>query len=106
MAWASLAAAGLSELALVSALGRSDGFRRLLPTLLVAASAAVSFFLLSLAIQAGVPASTAYAVWVGIGAVGAVVLGVTRMGERLAASQLLGIAMVIVGVITLKLVGG
>jgi len=101
-AWWLLLAAGLLEIVWAVGMKATDGFSRPLPTVVVIVAALASFVLLGLAMKA-LPVGTAYAVWVGIGAAGAALLGIVLFGE--AASWIrLGCALLIVaGVLGLKL---
>ena len=80
MSWAILFVAGLFEVGWAVGLKYADGFTRLWPTVLTAAAMLVSFWLLGIAMNT-LPVSTAYGIWVGIGAVGTVLLGITLFGE-------------------------
>jgi quaternary ammonium compound-resistance protein SugE len=82
MFWLVLVLSGALEAVWATALAASDGFRRPRPTMLFGASLALSMAGLAWAMT-GLPAGTAYAVWVGIGAVGTVLLAVARHQERL-----------------------
>lgn len=105
MAWVMLFVAGLFEVGFVMGLNFSEGFTRLLPTLATFVSGGISFYLLSLVMQS-IPVGTAYAVWTAIGAAGAVLLGVFLLGEPANALRLAGIAVVLGGVVMLKLAEG
>ena len=83
----------------------SEGFTRLLPSVATFVSGGISFYLLSLAMQS-IPVGTAYAVWTAIGAAGAVLLGVFLLGEPANALRMAGIAVVLGGVLMLKLAEG
>ena len=82
MYWLVLVLSGALEAVWATALAASDGFRRPRPTILFAVSLVLSMAGLAWAMT-GLPAGTAYAVWVGIGAVGTVLLAVARGQERL-----------------------
>ena len=97
--------AGLFEVGFVMGLNFSEGFTRLLPSLATFVSGGISFYLLSVAMQS-IPVGTAYAVWTAIGAAGAVLLGVFLLGEPANALRLVGIAVVLGGVVMLKLAEG
>jgi quaternary ammonium compound-resistance protein SugE len=102
MAWALLVAAGLLEVVWATALERSDGFSRLGPSVLGIAAATASFVLLSAALR-DLPVGTAYAVWVGIGAVGVVVAGVVVQGEPASLAKLAFLGLILAGVVGLRL---
>lgn len=105
MAWMILVVAGLFEVGMVMGLNFSEGFTKLLPSVLMVASGGISFYLLSVAMQS-IPVGTAYAVWTAIGAAGAVLLGVLLLGEPANALRMAGIAVVLGGVLMLKLAEG
>lgn len=105
MAWLILIVAGLFEMGMVVGLDLSEGFRRLWPSLLMLVSGGISFYLLSVAMQS-IPASTAYAVWTAIGASGAVLVGILFLGDSTSLLRLAGIAVVLGGVVMLRLAEG
>lgn len=102
MAWVALVFAGLLEIGWAVGLKYTDGFTRPLPSLATAAAIAASMLLLSIAARA-IPIGTAYAVWVGIGAVGAAVLGIVLFGESSNPARLFFIVMLVVSIAGLKL---
>lgn len=85
------------------ALKQADGFTRLWPSLIGFTTAVVSFVMLSVALK-GLPVGTAYAVWVGIGAAGVALAGMVVLGESASPLRLASLALVLLGVIGLKLV--
>ena len=95
MFWLVLVISGALEAVWATALAASDGFRRPRPTALFAACLLLSMIGLAWAMTA-LPAGTAYAVWVGIGAVGTVLLAVARGKERLGGART-GLLVVLVG---------
>jgi quaternary ammonium compound-resistance protein SugE len=103
MSWIYLFFAGLFEIGWAVGLKYTHGFTRLLPSLATAASMVVSLGLLGLALR-GLPLGTAYAVWTGIGIVGTVVFGILVLGEPATALRLASIALIVAGVVGLKLV--
>ena len=103
MAWAFLGIAGLCEIAFTVALKYAAGFTRMWPSLAFIAAYAASAWFLSLAIRT-IPVGTAYAVWTGIGAVGAAGLGIWLFAEPATAARLAFIALIVIGVAGLKLV--
>jgi quaternary ammonium compound-resistance protein SugE len=105
LAWAVLAAAGLLEVAWSYAMKRSDGFTRLWPSVATLVAASLSFALLSYALRS-LPLGTAYAAWTGIGALGAFALGVAVLGEPATALRLGSAALILLGIIGLKLASG
>ena len=101
-AWLMLVIAGLLEVGWTLGLKQSDGFTRFWPSVLTILGALGSFWLLSLAMK-DLPVGTAYAVWVGIGAVGTAILAVFLFGEPVNAMRVAGIALIIGGIVALKL---
>lgn len=101
MPWVLLVIAGLLETAWAIGLKYSEGFTRLWPSVLTAAGIVVSLYLLSIAART-LPIGTAYAVWVGIGAAGAVVLGILLLGESANPARLFFLALLVVALIGLK----
>lgn len=100
MAWLLIVVAGLIEVAWALALKESDGFSRLVPSLIFLPLYLVSAVLLGLALK-NLPVGTGYAVWVGIGAVGAAVAGFILFGEDLGPGRAIPIGLIAVGVIWL-----
>ncbi|WP_437316028.1 DMT family transporter [Sorangium sp. So ce385] len=105
MAWALLIGAGLLEIVWATALKYTDGFTRLWPSLVGIGGAALSFFLLSVSLKT-LPMGTAYAVWVGVGALGVALAGIVALGESASPLRLAFLAVILVGIIGLKLVEG
>jgi quaternary ammonium compound-resistance protein SugE len=103
MAWVFLFLAGLFEVGCAMGLKETDGFTRLVPSLLTAASMVVSLGLLGLALRT-LPLGTAYAIWTGIGTVGTVVAGMMIYGEPASAVRLGCVALIVTGIVGLKLV--
>ncbi len=104
MAWLILFVAGLIEAGWAIGLKYSDGFTRFWPSVLTIAGIVVSMFMLSIAART-LPIGTAYVVWVGIGATGAVVLGMLFLNEPMSPARLFFLALVIAGIIGLKVTG-
>jgi quaternary ammonium compound-resistance protein SugE len=102
MAWAILVLAGLFEVGWAIGLKYTEGFSRLWPTVWTAAAMIVSLWLLGIAMKS-LPVGTAYAVWVGVGAVGTVVLGIALLGEPANPGRLASVALIIAGIVGLKL---
>ncbi len=102
MAWTYLLIAGLLEIGWVIGLKYTEGWSRLVPSLLTAATMAASFYFLSLAVRS-LPIGTAYAVWTGIGTVGAAILGVLIFGEPRDAGKVVCILLIVMGIVGLKL---
>lgn len=104
MAWIMLAAAGLLEVVWALALKASDGLSPREPaTLVFLVAAVISFALLAAALR-DLPVGTAYAVWTGIGAVGAAIAGVILFGDPATASRLAAIGVIAVGIVWLAAV--
>ncbi|AUH64718.1 quaternary ammonium compound efflux SMR transporter SugE [Paracoccus zhejiangensis] len=100
--WVLLTLAGLLEVVWALSLKYSDGFTRLVPSIVTIIAAAASFWLLAAALR-HLPAGTAYAVWTGIGALGVAVLGILWLGESTAPLKLAGIGLIVAGIAALKL---
>jgi quaternary ammonium compound-resistance protein SugE len=103
MPWFTLFVAGLMEIAWAIGLKYTEGFTRLVPSVLTLASMAASMALLGLALKT-LPIGTAYAVWTGIGAVGTAFLGIWLFGEPATVMRLLCIGLIVAGIVGLKLV--
>lgn len=101
MAWTLLVLAGLFEIAWAVGLKYSEGFTRLWPSVATIAAMLVSMVLLALAMRT-LPMGTAYAVWVGIGAVGTVIFGIALWSEPTNAARMISVGLIVVGVIGLK----
>ena len=102
MAWAALVLAGIFEIAWAIGLKYTDGFTRAWPTVGTIAAMAISLGLLGVAVKT-IPVGTAYAVWVGVGAVGTAILGIILLGEAANAGRLVSLGLVVLGIIGLKL---
>lgn len=105
MAWIYLLLAGLFEVVWATGLKYTDGFSRLWPSVGTLAAMAVSIVLLAMAVKT-LPIGTAYAVWTGIGALGAVALGIVLFGDPATPMRLACVALVLVGIVGLKLTAG
>ncbi|MCV9936515.1 quaternary ammonium compound efflux SMR transporter SugE [Boseaceae bacterium BT-24-1] len=103
MSWLLLAGAGLLEIVWAIALKQAGGFTRFWPSVIGIVSAIISFVMLSLALKQ-LPVGTAYAVWVGIGALGVALAGIVALGESASPMRLGLLALILIGVIGLKLV--
>ena len=102
MAWLLLFVSGLLEIVWSSAMKLSEGFTRPVPSVVTAVAAFVGFWLLAMAMRE-LPLGTAYAGWVGIGAVGAFAFGVTVLGEPLTPLRLGSAALIVAGIVGLRL---
>lgn len=103
MGWTYLCMAGACEVLWVIGLKYTAGFSRLWPSLLTVLAMAVSFYFLSQALKT-LPVGTAYAVWTGIGAVGAVIVGMVLFGESRDVLRLACIGLIVAGIVGLRLV--
>jgi quaternary ammonium compound-resistance protein SugE len=102
MAWVILVVAGVFEVGWAIGLKYTDGFTRLWPTVWTVLAMIVSLWLLGIAMKT-LPVGTAYAVWVGVGAVGTVILGIVLLGEPAGALRLISVALIVAGIVGLKL---
>lgn len=103
MAWIILLAAGLFEIGWAVGLKYTEGFSRLVPTMLTVGSMVVSLGLLGLALKT-LPLGTAYAIWTGVGTIGTALLGILLFGEQASVARLACIALIAAGIIGLKIV--
>ncbi|MET4677057.1 MULTISPECIES: quaternary ammonium compound efflux SMR transporter SugE [unclassified Luteibacter] len=102
MYWLILVVAGFFEIAWAVGLKYTEGFTRLLPSVLTAGAMLVSIVLLAFATKQ-LPLGTAYAVWTGIGAVGAVIFGIVLFGESAQPLRLVCVGLIVLGILGLKL---
>jgi quaternary ammonium compound-resistance protein SugE len=102
MAWIILILAGLFEVVWAIGLKYTEGFTRLWPTVLTVLAMFISVWLLGIAMKS-LPAGTAYSIWVGVGAVGTVILGMLLFNEPANVMRLFSVALIVAGVIGLKL---
>lgn len=105
MAWTLVVIAGLLETAWAIGLKYTEGFTRPLASVLTALAIVASMGLLGLAVR-DLPIGTAYAVWVGIGSLGAAILGVALFGEPLGPARLGFLLLLVVAIIGLRLTSG
>ncbi len=101
-AWVVLVLAGLMEIGWATGMKYTHGFTRLWPTAAVLVLMAASVVLLAQAVKT-LPLGTAYAVWTGIGALGVAAAGIALFGEAATPLRLAGIALIVVGIVVLKL---
>ncbi len=104
MAWFLVIVAGLLEMGWSVGLKYTDGFTMLIPSVLTIAGIVLSMFLLSIAARS-LPIGTAYAVWVGIGALGAAILGMVFLGEPATPARIFFLGLLLVSIIGLKVTG-
>lgn len=102
MAWVILVIAGLFEVGWAIGLKYTDGFTRFWPTVGTVVAMVASLWLLGVAMKS-LPVGTAYSIWVGIGAVGTVALGIMLLGEPASAGRLISVALIVAGIVGLKL---
>jgi len=102
MSWLILFLAGLFETGWAIGLKYSEGFTRVWPSVWTAVSMLISVVLLGLAMK-NLPVGTAYAVWVGVGAVGTVILGICLFGDPVNLPRMISMGLIVAGIIGLKL---
>jgi quaternary ammonium compound-resistance protein SugE len=102
MAWFLLVVAGLFEVGWAIGLKYTDGFTRLWPTVWTAVAMVASLWLLGIAMRT-LPVGTAYSVWVGVGAVGTVLLGIALVGDPVSTTRLISLALIVAGIVGLRL---
>ena len=102
MAWIMLVLAGLFEVGWAIGLKYTEGFTRLWPTIWTVLAMIVSLWLLGVAMKS-LPVGTAYSIWVGVGSVGTVILGIALLGESANAGRLISVGLIIAGIVGLKL---
>ena len=102
MAWIILVVAGIFEVGWAIGLKYTAGFTRLWPTVGTVLAMVISLWLLGVAMKS-LPVGTAYSVWVGVGAAGTVALGIVLLGEPANAARLISVALIIAGIVGLKL---
>jgi quaternary ammonium compound-resistance protein SugE len=103
VAWFLLIGAGLLEIVWAIALKYSDGFVKLWPSVIGLTAALVSFVMLTMALKS-LPVGTAYAVWVGIGALGVAFTGMIAFGESISPMRLGLLALILIGVVGLRII--
>lgn len=102
MSWLILIVAGLLEVVWAVGLKYTHGFSRLWPSLITVTAMVVSIALLAWAMKS-LPVGTAYAIWTGIGAVGAAITGIVLLGESASLARIASLALIVCGIIGLKL---
>jgi quaternary ammonium compound-resistance protein SugE len=105
MPWIYLMLAGLLEVVWAIGLKYTEGFTRPWPSVITASAMVASIVLLGMAVKT-LPIGTAYAIWTGIGAVGAVILGIVLFGDSASPLRLACVGLVVLGMVGLKLTGG
>lgn len=101
MAWLILIIAGLFEVGWAIGLKYTEGFTRLWPSVLTGLAMVISLWLLGLAMKT-LPVGTAYGVWVGVGVIGTVIMGIIVFDEPVNAIRVLSLALITAGIIGLK----
>ncbi|MFD8559212.1 DMT family transporter [Streptosporangium canum] len=104
MSWVLLVLAGLVEIAWSQSIKPTEGFTRPIPTVICFVLAAVAVWLLSKSMQT-LPVGTAYAVFTGIGAVGAIGLGIVLHGDPVSAGRVAALALIVGGIVLARAVG-
>lgn len=102
MSWLYLFVAGLLEVVWATTMKQSEGFTRLTPSLITLIAMLASFSLLALAMRS-LPLGTAYAIWTGIGALGAFLVGILWMGEALTPMRIAAATLILSGIVLMKL---
>ena len=102
MAWIMLFVAGVFEVVWAYSMKQSEGFTRLLPSIVTIVMMAASFGLLSMAMRS-IPLGTAYTIWTGIGAVGAFIVGITVLGETVNATRIVAAVLIVCGLVLMKM---
>ncbi|MDF2388781.1 quaternary ammonium compound efflux SMR transporter SugE, partial [Nostoc ellipsosporum NOK] len=103
MAWVYLVIAGLLEIAWAIGLKYTQGFTKLVPSIITIVCVILSFALLSISLRT-LPVGTAYAVWTGIGAIGTAVLGIVLFREPATLGRMICISLIVAGVVGLRFV--
>ncbi|GHE19760.1 DMT family transporter [Halomonas urumqiensis] len=102
MSWFYLLVAGVLEVVWAFSMKQSDGFTRLVPTVIMVITMAGSFWLLAVAMRT-IPLGTAYTIWTGIGAVGAFLVGITLLAEPVNAGRVMAAVLIVSGLVMMKL---
>lgn len=102
MSWTYLVIAGILEVIFAYVLKQSEGFTRLMPSVMTLLTGLGSFWLLSLAMRT-IPMGTAYIIWTGIGAVGAFITGILFLGETMTSLRVIAAIFIVMGLILMKL---
>jgi len=102
MAWVYLVIAGLLEIIWALAVKQSEGFSRLVPSVITLVALIASFTFLAQATRT-LPLGTAYTIWTGIGAIGAFLVGITLLGEQANPMRLAAATMIVAGLVTMKM---
>ena len=103
MAWVVLVLSGMFETVWALALAQSDGFKKLVPTIVFFIACTISMGGLAYALKT-LPVGTGYAIWVGIGAIGTAAYGMVMLGEPATVARIVCLILIVAGVVGLKLV--
>lgn len=101
MAWMVLICAGLLEIVWAFSMKSSEGFSKLIPTLVTLFVVMLSFFMLSYAMKT-LPLGTAYTVWAGIGVVGSFIVGIILLGESASPIRIIAALLILSGLVLMK----
>ena len=101
MNWAILVVAGIFEVGWAIGLKYTEGFTKLWPSVWTVLAMIISLGLLGIAMKT-LPVGTAYSVWVGVGAVGTVVLGIVLLGESASLARMISVGLIVAGIVGLK----
>ena len=101
MAWIMLVVAGLFEVVWAYSMKQSEGFTKLIPSVITVTGMIISFVLLALAMRT-IPLGSAYTIWTGIGAIGAFIAGVVFLGEQLNFTRACAALLIVTGLIMMK----
>lgn len=101
MAWFYLVVAGILEILWAFSMKQSEGFTRPIPSAITIAGMVFSFWLLSLSMKS-LPLGTAYTIWTGIGAVGALLVGILVLGEQVSLPRMLAACLIVSGLVLMK----
>lgn len=102
MAWVYLLLAGVLEVVWAFSMKSSDGFHRLIPSIVTVVAMIASFALLAVAMKS-LPLGTAYTIWTGIGAVGAFLVGIAFLGEPISVARISAAVLIVAGLVLMKL---
>ncbi|MFN8516054.1 MAG: SMR family transporter [Chloroflexia bacterium] len=101
MAWVVLVLAGLLEIVWAYCMKKSAGFTLVVPTAITIVAMIASFALLSVSMRT-LPLGTAYVIWTGIGAVGALLVGIALLGESVTPARVLAALLILAGIAMMK----
>ncbi|MFZ6655145.1 DMT family transporter [Undibacterium sp. TJN19] len=102
MAWIMLVIAGVFEVVWAYSMKQSQGFTKLIPSVVTITGMIISFVLLALAMRT-IPLGSAYMIWTGIGAIGAFIAGIVFLGEQLNLTRICAALLIVTGLIMMKI---